>query len=68
MDQDGARGTTAVMLVLAHTLEANMASYNSDKRYQVYNLTMKPTEKITLDPITSMQCHRNKTALRQRLI
>ena len=39
MDQDGAWGTTAEMLVLAHILEANIASYNSDdKRYQVYSL------------------------------
>ena len=39
MDQDGARGTTAEMLVLAHMLEANITSYNSDdKKYQVYSL------------------------------
>ena len=38
MDQDGAWGTTAEMLVLACMLEANIAFYNSDdKRYQVYS-------------------------------
>ena len=38
MDQDGAWGTTAEMLVLARMLEANIAFYNSDdKRYQVYS-------------------------------
>ena len=38
MDQNGAWGITAELLELAHMLEANIASYNSDdKRYQVYS-------------------------------
>ena len=62
MDQDGAWGTTAEMLLLARMLEANRASYNSDdKRYQVYSLGVidyeaygEDNSRYSLKAITSM--------------